>query len=124
MAESVVDNLGLRKHRRYRTVLALTYNTPPQLMGEFCLGLRSLLEASPRVAHERSLVEFHDFGDCSLSVMLNCFIEADDWPTEMSVRAELNLAILVLADKVGVRFAFPTRTIHVASMPSDVGQPT
>lgn len=117
MAESIVENLGARKHRRYRVFLGLTYDTPPSRIEAFCEGVRALLVETDGVVQDRSLVEFQNFGDSSLSVLLNCFLEAPDWATELRLRATLNLAILRLAERMEVQFAFPTRTIHVASMP-------
>jgi MscS family membrane protein len=123
MAEAIVDNLGVRKLRRYRAVLGLVYGTPPDRVEAFCEGVRQLLEATDGVVHLKSLVEFQDLSESSLSILLNCFIDAPTWEAEMRIRSILNLALLRLAVQIGVEFAFPTRTIHVASMPRDDAAP-
>ena len=49
-----------------------------------------------------------------------CFIDAATWNDELRTRHVLNLDIMRLAEELGVEFAFPTQTLHVASLP---GQP-
>jgi MscS family membrane protein len=66
------------------------------------------------------IVEFTEFGAASLDILVYCFIDAPDWNAELRTRHVLNLDIMRLAEELGVEFAFPTQTLHVASMP---GQP-
>ena len=66
------------------------------------------------------IVEFTEFGAASLNILVYCFITAPDWNAELRTRHVLNLDIMRLAEELGVEFAFPTQTLHVASMP---GQP-
>jgi MscS family membrane protein len=48
--------------------------------------------------------------------MLYCFMVAGTWNDEMRARTHLNLAILQLAEELGVSFAFPTQTVHIDSL--------
>jgi MscS family membrane protein len=41
------------------------------------------------------------------------FFRVPDWATELRERERLFIDIVRLADKLGVQFAFPTRTIHM-----------
>ena len=121
MAESIIDNLGVRKLRRYRAVLGLAYDTPPERIEAFCEGIRQIFIHTDGVVQDRCLVEFQDLSESSLSILLNAFIEAPDWAAEMRIRTVLNLALLRLAKELGVEYAFPTHTVHVATMPQDGG---
>ena len=69
------------------------------------------------------LVEFKEFGASSLDIMLYCFMDATTWTEELRARSELNLEIMRLAADLGVSFAFPTRTLHVASQAEAVALP-
>ncbi len=50
--------------------------------------------------------------------MLYFYVRAKTWPDELAVKDRVFLAILRLAAESDVAFAFPTRTLHVASMPA------
>lgn len=42
LSEIVINNKGLRQYRRYQTKLGLRYDTPPELIEAFVLGVRKL----------------------------------------------------------------------------------
>lgn len=115
LMDAAVDNLGARQYRRYSTTLSLTYDTPPERMDAFCEALRQLIRELEGMRKDYFMVEFKEYGAHSLDVMLYCFMIAPDWATEMRIRTNLNLEILRIAKRIGVSFAFPTRTIEFAS---------
>ncbi len=49
--------------------------------------------------------------------MFYIFFEAPDWAHELRYRHEVMLEIIALASRLGIRFAFPTQTLHIESMP-------
>ena len=120
MVDTYVDNMGLRQWRRYKTTLGLAYHTTPDQMQAFTEGIRALIRANPSMRKDYYIVEFLDFGATSLEILVYCFITAPDWNAELRTRHVVNLDIMRLAEELGVEFAFPTQTLHVASLP---GQP-
>ncbi|NOZ00833.1 MAG: mechanosensitive ion channel family protein, partial [Deltaproteobacteria bacterium] len=118
LVDTAVDNMGLRRYRRYSTTLGLTYDTPPEKVQAFCEGVRAIIRALPGMRKDYYLVEFKEYGDSALVIMLYCFMDVPDWGAEVRVRTNLNLEIMRLARELGVQFAFPTQTIHVESMPA------
>ena len=120
IVDTHVDNMGLRQWRRYRATLGLAYHTTPDQVQAFVEGVRAVIRANPGMRKDYYIVEFTEFGASSLEVLLYCFIDAPDWNAELRTRHVLNLDIMRLAEELGVEFAFPTQTLHVASMP---GQP-
>ncbi|WP_428266966.1 mechanosensitive ion channel domain-containing protein [Haliangium sp.] len=117
VTNSVVDNYGARKYRRYKANLGLAYDTPPEKMEAFCEGLRALIARTPGMRKDFYLVEFTGFGASSLEILVYSFMETPTWNEELRVRTNLNLDILRLAKELGVSFAFPTQTLHVSSLP-------
>jgi MscS family membrane protein len=117
LTDTPIDNYGARRYRRYYTNLGLTYDTPPEKIEAFCEGVRAIIQRLDGMRKDYALVEFNGYGDSGLTVMLYCFMDTPDWTTELRVRTNLNLEILKLAAELGVSFAFPTRTLHLASMP-------
>ncbi len=113
LVKDVVDNFGRRKYRRWKTHLAITYDTPPAKIDSFCEGVRELIRCHPYTRKDYYHVWLHRFGPSSLDVLVYMFHEAPDWQTELRERHRLMLDIIRLADRLGVQFAFPTQTLHM-----------
>lgn len=109
---AAVDNLGKRNYRRWKTTLALTYDTPTEKIEAFCEGIRELIRNHPKTRKESFHVHFNAFGDSSLDVLLNVYFAVPSWDEELAGKHELGILILELAESLGVEFAFPTRTVH------------
>ena len=120
IVDTHIDNMGLRQWRRYKTTLGLGYNSTPDQVQAFVEGVRALIRSNPGMRKDYYIVEFHGFSAVTLDVLVYCFIDAKDWNEELRTRHVLNLDIMRLAQDLGVEFAFPTQTLHVASLP---GQP-
>lgn len=65
------------------------------------------------------MVFLHDFAASSLDILLIIHFFTSEVAQEFVWRQEILLKIVHLAEFLGVRFAFPTSTIHIESM---VGQ--
>lgn len=120
LVSSTVDNMELREYRRVRTILTLTYDTPPAKIKAFVAGIREILESHPYTRKDVMQVAFHEFGAHSLDILLNFFLRVPDYSAELVERQRIFLDILNLAESMGVRFAFPTETLHVESLPAAV----
>lgn len=121
MADLTIDNMGMRIYRRYRTTLGITYDTPAPVMQAFLKGLRQIVRKHPQTRKDFFGITFLDFGTSSLNILFNIFLIAPDIENEWNIREQINLEILELAHTLGVRFAFPTQTLHIEEMP---GQPS
>jgi MscS family membrane protein len=117
IADMTIDNMGLRKYRRYKTVLAITYDTPPASIDAFVLGLKKIVDSHPSTRKDYYNVYLNTFGASSLDILFYIFFEVNTWPEELQARHEVNLSIIKLADELGVRFAFNTQTIHIEDFP-------
>ncbi len=117
LADMAVDNMGLRRMRRYQTTLGIQYDTPPDRVDAFVKALRVAIEHHPSTLKDttQSMVFFHGFDASSLNVLVNTYFEVTNWHDELKARHELNLAFMKAAADCGVEFAFPTRTVHIAS---------
>jgi len=117
LADMAVDNMGLRQMRRYQTMLGLQYDSTPEQVDTFVRTLREVLMNHPTTLKDPSqtIVAFHTYDASSLNVMVNTYFEVPSWREEMESRHQLNLAIMKAAAESNVQFAFPTRTVHIAS---------
>jgi MscS family membrane protein len=112
-----IDNMGLRRWRRYSTTLGIAYHTHPDQVQAFVEGIRALIQANPVTRKDFYIVEFHGFGASSLDILVYTFFDCQTWNEELRARHVLNLDIMRLATDLDVEFAFPTQTLHVASTP-------
>lgn len=113
MITSHVENYGARRRRRLRTTLGVTYDTPPAKLEAFCARIREMLKEHPKIWDDKRFVFFNDYGKSTLDVMLYCFIESPTWDEELEIRDDVLRRILVIAEEMGVEFAFPTTTMRI-----------
>lgn len=116
-ADGVVDNYGLRVYRRYSTKLTITYDTPPELVEGFIEGLRELVRNHPNTRKDYFEIHLNDLGATSLEIIFYIFFDTKNWSGELVARHEILMAVLRLAKALGIRFAFPTQTIHIEEVP-------
>jgi MscS family membrane protein len=117
LADSVVDNMGLRVYRRFKTEIGITYDTKPELIEKFVIGIREIIKMHPTTRKDYFEVHLNSFGASSINILIYMFFQAPSWTDELRGKHEVLYAIIKLADKLGVRFAFPTQTLHIEEMP-------
>jgi len=117
IANVKIDNMGMRKYRRIRTLLSLKYSTTPEVIQAFVEGVKDILRNHPVVQQENYHVVFHEYAASSLDILLYFFLEVPDWATELKCREELFTRILELAHRLGAEFAFPSRSIYLENVP-------
>lgn len=110
---SKVDNLGVRRYRRWKTMVSITYDTPPDTIEAFCEGIRELVRKHPYTRKDYFQVWVNAFGPSSVDILLYVFHEVPDWSTELRERQRLFLDIMRLANAMGVRFALPAQTVYL-----------
>lgn len=117
LTNSAVNNYGLRIFRRFKTTVAITYDTPPVLIEKFIDGMRGIVANHPDTRKDYFEIHLNDFGPSSLQILFYIFFAVPSWSEELRGRHEVMLSIIQLADELGVRFAFPTSTLHIEDFP-------
>lgn len=117
IADMTVDNLGLRTYRRFTTSITITYDTPPALITAFVDGLRQIVANHPDTRKDYYHVYVNNLGSHSIDILFYIFFAVPGWPEELKARHEIILQSIELAETLGVRFAFPTQTIHMEDLP-------
>lgn len=121
ISNMTVDNYGMRTYRRYSTHIALTYDTPPPVIRKFIEGLKQIVEEHPDTRKDYYHVRLNQFSNSSIDILFYIFFKVPGWAEELAAREDIILAIIELAEDLGVNFAFPTQTLHVENLP---GQPS
>ena len=109
-----IDNMGRRQYRRVRCMISVTYSTTPEQLEAFCEGIRELIRRHPYTRRDYYHCYVNEFAASSIDILLYCFHEVPDWGTELRERQRLFVDIIRVANRLGVEFAFPTQTVHLA----------
>lgn len=118
LANATLLNWSRLVKRRLNMTLGLTYATTPDQMRAFLERVRQMLRERERVDADSVIVHFVNFGDSALEIMIICFIHIADWGAFQAEREAINLAIMDIANDVGVSVAFPSRSLYIESWPS------
>ncbi len=117
VANQKVENYSRRHARQVLMNLGVLYSTSPKQIEDFSAGVRDILTKNPLVCQAPLNISFNAYMDSSLNIRVQFDLNANNLADELVERNKINLAILKLAETLKVDFAFPTRTLHIASMP-------
>jgi MscS family membrane protein len=117
LTDMVIDNMGKRKYRRYISKFAVTYDTPPDLIEAFIEALRKIVTQHSNIRQDLYHIYLNEFDNSSLNILFQVYFEAPDYSTELKYKHDILLEIIRIADELCIRFAFPTRTVHVNTFP-------
>lgn len=116
IAKETVDNMGVRPARRVRQNIGITYETPPEVIEEFCATVRLMVQGHPKVRQSTVTVAFNNYADSSLNILLNFHLEVYTGDEEMEHQQAIFLEILRIAARMKVDFAYPTQTVYQTNM--------
>jgi MscS family membrane protein len=97
-----VENMGMRRYRRYRTVLLVPTTTPTDDVAAFCQDVAAILASNTDVWEERQSVTIFDIGDNGIRVQVSCYFKAESYDLELTLRQATILHILAAAEKRGI----------------------
>lgn len=122
-ANIVVENPSRMSHRRIYEVVGVRYGDVG-VMQPIVDDIRAYLQAHDQVDTGQSLiVNFLDFGASSLDIMIYCLLTEKRWVQFHAIKEEVLLEVAAIIDRHGAEIAFPTSTLHVASLPAPGGEP-
>jgi MscS family membrane protein len=119
-AEAIV-NLSRFTGRRVEQVIGLTYDTTAEQMDAIVAEFRRLILAEPEVDPESVICYFRDYSASSLDIWMVFNVTDPDFHKHMQLRQRLSLAFMRAVEARGLSFAFPTQTVHVATLPEKKG---
>lgn len=112
-----VENPSRMRNRRIKETIGLRYQDADK-MAIVLSKVETLLRAHPDIATDQIImVNFNSYGPSSLDFFIYCFTKTTDWATYHKVKQDVLLKIMDIIHTEGADCAFPTRTLHVESMP-------
>ena len=117
VVNAVIDNLGRRRMRRQRFFVQIRYDTPREKVEQFIDGINRLITDHPMIEKDDFHIRFNGFGESGLDILVYFYLHVPTYFTELEERERILLQILDLAKEIDIEFAFPTRTLHVETVP-------
>jgi len=118
LANTHIDNYGLRKYRRFDTRLAISYHTPPHLIEALVEGIRTIVKDHPLTRKDKYFVYLEDIKDSGLQILLSVYYKANNRDKELQYRHEVLSTMIKLVETLDIRLASPEQILHMASFPA------
>ena len=112
LTNSRVRNYKRMERRRVLFKLGLTYDTTADQLRQIPGIIERIITGNEGVEFDRS--HFSEYGDFSLNIETVYFVLSRDYRVYMDIQEKINLAIMEEFERLGVSFAFPTQTVHLA----------
>lgn len=113
LLKQTVANYKRLRERRIVFGFGVTYDTTADQAAEIPGIVRSIVEASTQVRFDRA--HFKAFGESSLDYEVVYIVLDPGYGVYMDEQQRINLALMRELANRGIEFAFPTRTLHIAS---------
>jgi small-conductance mechanosensitive channel len=122
LLKQTVSNYKRLMERRIVFSFGVTYDTTAEQAEEISNIVRNVVEASPRVRFDRA--HFKAFGESSLDYEVVYIVLDPAYGLYMDEQQRINVALMRQLAARGIEFAFPTRTVHLASSRAATQEPT
>ncbi len=108
-----IDNMGQRLFRRYKTVLEMTYQSNALDLENYISDLRKYIQECPEMAKTGNYVSLNNLNASGIAILIYCFFDVPDWENELKAREKFIYAIMDLAKKNNLSFAYPSQSIYL-----------
>ena len=115
-AEAPILNYSNRDHRRINWVIGLEYNSTLDQIKNLTNTITEYISKNENfIINEnyKCYVSLEKFNDSSIDILVYCFTATKEWEKYLQVKEELALFIKESIEKIGLNFAFPSRSIYI-----------
>ena len=115
-AEAPILNYSNRDHRRINLVIGLEYNSTLEQIKSLTSSIKEYISQNNNfIINEnyKCYVRLEKFNDSSIDILVYCFTATKEWEMYLEVKEELALFIKESIEKMGLSFAFPSRSIYI-----------
>ena len=118
LVNEAITNWNKMDKRRITFNIGLTYDTPRATLEGCARKIEKMLENHPQIDKETIFVRFDAFGPSSLDIFLYFFTKTTNWAEWLAVKEDCNLKIMEIVEGEGAKFAFPSTSLYVESLPN------
>lgn len=112
-----LENPSRMTHRRIQETIGVRYDDIAQVRSIVDAVKRMLIEHAEIDDNQTLIVNLNQFGDSSVNLLVYAFTKTTIWVKYHEVKQDVLLNIAEIIEQHGAEIAFPTTTLHVASMP-------
>ncbi len=116
LADSRIETFGERDRVRLHTMIGIEYGATSTQIREVLAGIERVLREHPDTYQQEVVVHFRALGTSSLDLEVMAWYAGTEFAKFRFWRQEMLLAIMGVIERAGTSFAFPTQTLHVASV--------
>lgn len=113
LANEYINNWSRMPKRRVKQIIGITYEATSADMQALVNDFRSILRNDQGVQQDFILVNFTDFGESSLDILVYYFTQTTKWLEHMDIRQRINCKLMDAIHARGLSIAFPTRSLHL-----------
>lgn len=117
LLQSRIRNFTHFQERRVVFTFGVRYDTPAEKLKKIPGMIREIIESVENTRFDRA--HFKEFGDFSLNFEIVYYVQSPDYLVYMDIQEKINIGIFEAFETEKIVFAFPTRTIHIASQPGE-----
>lgn len=110
-----INNYRRMSERRVVHKFGVLYSTPRDKLAIIPGEIRQVIEQTAGVRFDRC--HLAGYGDFAILFELVYWVQDRDYNVHMDVQQDILLGIHDVFERNGIEFAFPTQTLHVASLP-------
>ncbi len=118
LADMRLESFAVRDRLRLALTVGLVYETTAAQMRTVLQGLERVLRSHPLIWPDAVVVRFGELAPSSLNIDVMAWFQTSDWGEFQTIRQDVLLQFMDVVERAGTSFAFPTSTVHLASMPA------
>ncbi|HMA63475.1 MAG TPA: mechanosensitive ion channel family protein [bacterium] len=112
LLNSRIKNYISMEERRVLFNIGVTYSTPAEKLEKIPEMIKSIIGEIEDTRFDRC--HFSKYGDFNLIIEIVYYIKGADYNKYMDIQQKVNLAIKRKFEEEGIKFAFPTQTVHLS----------
>jgi small-conductance mechanosensitive channel len=112
LLKQTVSNFKRQATRRVVLSFGVSYDTTPDQVEAIPGIVKAIIEPEPQVRFDRA--HFKGFGESALNFEVVYIVLEPDFALHMDLQQRFNLQLMRELRNIGVSFAHPTRTVHLA----------
>jgi MscS family membrane protein len=119
-ATIALENPSRMSHRRIYETIGIRYADVGKMASIVSSVKEMLLSHEEIEAQQTMIVNFNQFGPSSLDFFIYCFTKTTNWIKFHEVKQDVLLKVSDIIEKHGAEVAFPTRSLHLESVPPEL----
>ena len=123
LSDNSLVNYSKMSHRRIYWVIGVEYRTTVDQLRQIRDGIEAYIrecddfDTTPAVP---TFVRIDRFNDSSIDILIYCFTRTTLWGEWLAIKETLAYEIKHIVEGAGTAFAFPSQSVYLESLPSDV----